>query len=93
MMQKYQDGDARRDPMAIRRQRKTRERIELRGRRNEEAKKAGYRSFGAMLFAQKMSNDGKPRPKHYWRSAQYKGHTRAREAKRLAERERRELAE
>lgn len=84
-MQKYPDGDARRvgaGYMSL--QRETRERVERREHQNKQAKKAGFKSSAGMRQAQKLTL--KAAPKHYWRTAQYKGNTRAREAKRLAER-------
>jgi len=84
-MQKYQDGDCRRiGPGYKRFQRSSRHREEMRGVMTEEVKKDGFLSLVAFLFAQKLLS--KVLPKHPWRSAAHKGHTRAREAKRLAER-------
>jgi hypothetical protein len=84
--QKYADGDCRRAGPGYRSlQRSTQRRLEMREALNEEAKKAGFRSLAALIFAQ--AKQGNASPRHYWRTAQYKGHTRAREAKRLAERQ------
>lgn len=84
-VQKYPDGDCRRlGPNYKDFQRDTRERVALRTDQNELAKKKGFTSWLALLFRNRTEGDRKP--KHPWRSAAFKGITRAREQKRLAER-------
>ena len=90
-MQKYPDGDSRRlGPDYKSFQRSTRARVEMREHQDEQAQKRGFRSYLALLFGANQAGD--KAPKKPWRSAAYTGKTRAREAKRLAERAERQAS-
>jgi hypothetical protein len=90
-MQKYPDGDSRRlGPGYRNHQRNTRARVEMREHQDELAQKRGFRSYLALLFSANSAGD--KAPKKPWRSAAAVGKTRAREAKRLAERAERQAA-
>ena len=90
-MQKYPDGDCRRLGRGYRNyQRSTRARVEMREHQDGIAKKRGFRSYLALLFSANSAGD--KAPKKPWRSAAADGKTRAREAKRLAERAERQAS-